>query len=925
LNGGTRGIRFLVSLAAVCLLSLSGAAISSALPAPPTISGVEVSEKTPTEATFKALVNGHEATTSYYFGIGTNGTTYPQKAPLPVGTDFGESELVSAKRAGLTPGATYHYRAFAQNFEGSASSPDAQFTLPEWTIEPTGNASGTANHFEDISCVALNFCVAVGNIQFSGNSYAYAETWNGSSWSGPVGVAENMGLELKSVSCISTTSCVAVGSRSVGGAAPVAASARWNGSAWSLPTTPQAAGGGNRMTGISCVSASFCVAVAFVESGGTTYAYTETWNGSAWSAAAGITGNMGLELKSVSCSSTTFCIAVGSKTSGGAVAAASARWNGTAWSLPTTPQAEGGGNRMTDVSCPSATFCIAVANLNFGGTSYSWSTTWNGSSWSVVLGTGANLGVELTGVSCIAPTSSCVAVGTKSASPTSSSVTAVSWNGSAWTASPAATTGGSPQRFTGVSCTSVCRAVGFFTQGGDTKTLAETRVGAVAQAPTESSPTHVKLNGMVNPNGTATTFRFEYGTTVSYGSQSPATPGSVGSGSAFVPVSTELTGLTPAATYYFRLIAENAAGQILGLRSGNFTTPEWTVQPTGNAVGGENRMTGVSCPTASFCMAVAKVEAGSTNYAYFETWNGSGWGAPVSFPENTGLQLVSVSCSSSTSCMAVGSKAIMSGTVIPIAELWNGSTWTKVPLTETIIELGSVARMTGVSCVGASFCLGVGEAIDGEGESHGFFQTWDGSEWSFAEDLPENPGLQLASVSCAASNSCMAVGSRTPPFGVVEPTVAISDRWNGTTWTPFAPVHAPGSFSEMTSVSCPGVSFCLAVAFSFEKGTSQAYAEAWGGSGWSSVAAYPEGSFVGLESVSCASSTSCMAVGSRTESTGGIAPIAASWNGSKWTTSLVAPVAEGGALLGVSCPTKCHAVGFLLDGSGSKTLAETSP
>lgn len=68
------------------------------------------------------------------------------------------------------------------------------------------------------------------------------------------------------------------------------------------------------------------------------------------------------------------------------------------------------------------------------------------------------------------------------------------------------------------------------------------------------------FNGTVNPEGTATTYYFEYGKTKSYGAQIPVSPASVGSGTSNVPVSQTPTGLDPNNTYHFRVVGENEAG-----------------------------------------------------------------------------------------------------------------------------------------------------------------------------------------------------------------------------------------------------------------------------------------------------------------------------------------------------------------------------
>ncbi len=81
-----------------------------------------------------------------------------------------------------------------------------------------------------------------------------------------------------------------------------------------------------------------------------------------------------------------------------------------------------------------------------------------------------------------------------------------------------------------------------------------------------------ELKGTVNPNGSATTYQFEYGTTASYGSKVPATEESVGSGSADVAVAQTIGGLLPNTTYHFRLVAHHA-GNSAATADRTFLTP----------------------------------------------------------------------------------------------------------------------------------------------------------------------------------------------------------------------------------------------------------------------------------------------------------------------------------------------------------------
>jgi NHL repeat/WD40-like Beta Propeller Repeat len=72
------------------------------------------------------------------------------------------------------------------------------------------------------------------------------------------------------------------------------------------------------------------------------------------------------------------------------------------------------------------------------------------------------------------------------------------------------------------------------------------------------------LEGEINPLGADTIYRFEYGTSTSYGRSVPSPEGDIGSGSGDVPVSSHVQGLQPATTYHYRLVATNVLGVTVG-------------------------------------------------------------------------------------------------------------------------------------------------------------------------------------------------------------------------------------------------------------------------------------------------------------------------------------------------------------------------
>jgi len=105
-----------------------------------------------------------------------------------------------------------------------------------------------------------------------------------------------------------------------------------------------------------------------------------------------------------------------------------------------------------------------------------------------------------------------------------------------------------------------------------------------AKAASSVGETVATLNAGVNPNGINTTYKFEYGTTTSYGKVIPTTPKSIGSGKAEVLVGEPVTGLSPKTTYHFRVSASNSAGTTLGADK-SFTTGKWPTATTEAATG----------------------------------------------------------------------------------------------------------------------------------------------------------------------------------------------------------------------------------------------------------------------------------------------------------------------------------------------------
>jgi hypothetical protein len=79
---------------------------------------------------------------------------------------------------------------------------------------------------------------------------------------------------------------------------------------------------------------------------------------------------------------------------------------------------------------------------------------------------------------------------------------------------------------------------------------------------TEVQDVQATVRGTVDPHGLPTSYRFEYGTTMSYGNSTPAESGGDGEGA--IPKSVLLTGLQTGTTYHFRIVATNSVGSTPG-------------------------------------------------------------------------------------------------------------------------------------------------------------------------------------------------------------------------------------------------------------------------------------------------------------------------------------------------------------------------
>jgi hypothetical protein len=354
-------------------------------------------------------------------------------------------------------------------------------------VVPTPNtAADESNFLEGVSCVSASFCVAVGSHETVTASQTLALAWNGTTWA--LQMTPNVSTDetnlLYDVSCVSASFCVAVG-RSFDGTADRTLAMVWNGTTWALQTTPNIGSGvgdDNELEGVSCVSASFCVAVGNYYTGTSVHTLAMVWNGSTWTLQSSPNTYVGNDnyLNAISCLSTSFCVATGAADNGTNYETLAMVWNGSTWTLQSSPNVgTGQSNRLEGVSCVSESFCVAAGDYRIPGFYRTMAMVWDGATWA--LQSTPNIGAlsnEIDGVSC-ASASLCVMVGYHD-DGAADGTTAIVWDGSAWTvqSTPNAVVDQN-NHLNAVACVSdrQCVAVGDYDNGPVWRTLAVTLTG----------------------------------------------------------------------------------------------------------------------------------------------------------------------------------------------------------------------------------------------------------------------------------------------------------------------------------------------------------------------------------------------------------------------------------------------------------------
>jgi hypothetical protein len=298
----------------------------------------------------------------------------------------------------------------------------------------------------------------------------------------------------------------------------------------------------------------------------------------------------------------------------------------------------------------------------------------------------------------------------------------------------------------------------------------------------------------------------------------------------------------------------------------------WIVQAPPSGSG----LVALSCPTTSMCY-------GSGNGVILTTDGGAHWdraeieGLPALWP------LTSVSCATTTKCMAVGKSGLTTETRDnePYGyQTTDGMQWTQLELTPIVQDQVVTQTSPGVSCATAPQCTIVADGTTSTTTDFG--STWDlvqtptalqrtvalscpranacvgieNQDWAHAVAVTGSPDGQwisyplpavtgqLDDVDCPSARVCFATAAGEGG------TEALRSRTGGRSWTVKSMVTDPDVPAQ--KLSCPDVNTCLTSHRDFHHRGLHVTTD--GGRAWRSVAGPP---YSRVDASACASATSC--------------------------------------------------------------------
>jgi len=745
-------------------------------------------------------------------------------------------------------------------------------------------------------------------------------------------------VALQAVQCPSASFCVAVGNDdNNGNARPVVLSG--NPSTWGAAQGKEIPLPAPLMTGnfepslysVACTSPSWCVAVGIDGNG---QPLVLAGNPSTWGSAQAkeITLGSGFgsgfatnALVSVSCSSATACVAAGTDRHNQPLVLAGnpLTWGAAQAKEITLGSGFGSGGRLSAITCTSSTDCTAIGKdgnqqvLQLAGDPSAWGAA---QAREIDLSGSVTYSGNFTSLTCVSPTS-CVAGGFDGNGPQDGRPLVLAGDPATWGDAQAREFNlgagfGHNGGFASVACATSTSCVAVGSDGnfeplllvGDPSTwgvaqVQEVKLGAAfgtngAVPPYFSSVACTASTNCVALGQDWNTEPFQLTGDPSTWSPAQATElkfgGPLYGGSAF-PTTLKCFSATSCFDLGDFSSAPFGEGDYL-LEGKPATWNQATTTTTDQLSTGDGGAADMACTSSTFCATIAGSGLGPDVWAL--SGNPSSWVTTrfleLPMAKFGGYEyLLSIDCTSSTHCIAVGED----GHDQPLIIAGNPANWTaanakQITMTKALRSFGT---LNSIACMSATHCVAVG---------------YDGYDSRYVSGKPQEPIVLVGNPAT---------------WG----TAQVREISLGTSF---------GSHGQLSSIACSSITYCVAV------GTSglntKPLALVGNPSMWTAASAFNlavpsatsssvQGFYTGgkgtglLGSVSCASTTLCLAVGH--DNTG--AAVYITGNPANWKGRLLARPAKHGAsftsaqLVSTSCiPAGCYADGLANGGVFVATL-----
>lgn len=293
-------------------------------------------------------------------------------------------------------------------------------------------------------------------------------------------------------------------------------------------------------------------------------------------------------------------------------------------------------------------------------------------------------------------------------------------------------------------------------------------------------------------------------------------------------------------------------------------------------------LTGVAARSPGDIWAVGG--SGSTPVA--EHWNGSTW-SQVTAPAPAGAKtstLNAVAAVAANNAWAVGTDFSAAGPQLTLIEHWDGSAWSVVPSP----NLGSdLNQLNGVAAVSANNVWAVGNTL-ANGIIETQIQHWNGSAWSVvpSPNMPGGNANQLNQLSVVSAKNIWAVGY----WAVLnQQYTTLAEHWNGTSWSIVkTPVSTSVNYdlqgAAPRSLSARDV-WAVGAIYDNTAQKFNSLAEHWNGKAWKRVPipSQPGSPESVLFNAAALASNNVWADGWYEVPGGDEAPLMEHWNGNRWS------------------------------------------